>query len=57
MVRRHGSQSPVSLESTIDIFDAHVSCEQPAKCERAEVDIPDAIVDFFEADLFANAGM
>jgi hypothetical protein len=34
-----------------------VSFEQPAKFERAEVDIPDAIVDFFEADIFANAGM
>jgi hypothetical protein len=34
-----------------------VSFEQPAEFERTEVDIPDAIVDFREADLFANAGV
>ncbi len=28
MVRRHGSQSPESFESTVGIFDAHVSLEQ-----------------------------
>jgi hypothetical protein len=56
MVRRHGSPSPVSCESTIGIFDAQVAFEQPAECERAEGDIPDAIVDVLEADIFANAG-
>ena len=49
--------SYLSPLSTIDIFDAHVACEQPAKCERAEGDMPDAIVDFFAADIFAHAGM
>jgi hypothetical protein len=47
----------VSFQSTGDIFDAHVSFEEPAEFERAEVDIPDAIVDLLEADIFANAGV
>ena len=55
MVRRHGSQSPVSSESTIGIFDAHVAFEEPAEFEGAEGDIPNAIVNFFEADLCSDA--
>ena len=55
MVRRHAAQSPVSCEFPISIFDAHESCEQPAECERSEGDMPDAIVDVLEADIFANA--
>jgi hypothetical protein len=46
----------MSCESPIDIFDAPVSCEQPAKCEGAKVDMPDALVEFFEAAICANAG-
>jgi hypothetical protein len=57
MVRRHGSQSSVSCGSSIGIFDAHVSFEQPAECERSEVDILDALVDVLEADIFPNAGV
>ena len=57
MVRRHGSESPGSCESTIGNFDAQVSFEQPAACEQAAVDIPDAIVDIFAADIFASAGV
>jgi hypothetical protein len=57
MVRRHGSQSSASFQSTVDICDAYVSCEAPAACEGSEVDIPDAIVDCLKADIFANAGV
>jgi hypothetical protein len=32
-----------------------VSCEQPPECEGAEGDIPDAIIDFFEADIGSDA--
>jgi hypothetical protein len=56
MVRRHGSQSAVSLASTIDLFDAPGSFEPPAKCERAEGDMPAALVDGVEADIVAHAG-
>jgi hypothetical protein len=45
----------VSYESTIGIFDAPVSCEQPAECERAAGDMPDAIGDVLEADIFSDA--
>jgi hypothetical protein len=31
--------------------------EQPPEFEGAEVDIPDSIVDFLEADIFSNANM
>jgi hypothetical protein len=57
MVRRHGSQSPVSCESTRGIFNAHAAFEPPAACEWSEVDIPDAIIDFLEADIGSNAGV
>ena len=57
IVRRHGSQSPVSLKSTIGILDAHGSCQQPAEFERADGDMPDAIVNVLEADIFASAGV
>ena len=40
----------MSFESTIDIFDAPVSCEQPTAFEWAEIDIPDALIDCLEAD-------
>ena len=46
----------MSFESTIGIFDAHVSFEQPAEFEWAEGDIPDAIIDFLETDIFPGAG-
>jgi hypothetical protein len=47
----------VSCASPIDIFEAHVSFEQPAACERSKGDMPDAIVDVLEADIFACAGV
>jgi hypothetical protein len=31
--------------------------EEPAEFERAEVDIPDAIIDFFEADIGSDANV
>jgi len=39
----------VACSSTIVILDAHVPFMEPAEFERAEVDVPDAIVDFFQA--------
>jgi hypothetical protein len=47
----------VSFQSTVDIFDAHVSFEEPAACEGSAGDIPDAIVDVLEADIGLNAGV
>jgi hypothetical protein len=32
-----------------------MAVEQPTEFEGAEIDIPDAIIDFFEADLGSNA--
>jgi hypothetical protein len=34
-----------------------VSFEEPAEFEGAEGDMPDAIVNLLEADIFANAGV
>ena len=44
-----------SLQSPIRVFDAQVSLEQTAQLEGSEVNVPDSIVDLFEADVFANA--
>jgi hypothetical protein len=46
----------VAFESTIGILDAHMAFEQSPACEGADVDIPDAIVNFLEADLGSSAG-
>jgi hypothetical protein len=46
----------VSFQSTIGIFDAHMSFEQPTELEWAEIDMPDAIVDVLEADIFPGTG-
>ena len=43
-----------SLQSTISILDAHVPLEETTELERAEEDIPDAVVDFFEAGILAS---
>jgi hypothetical protein len=56
IVRRHGSQSPLSCESTIGIFDAYVSFEPAAERKRPEVDVPRPIADRFEADISTGAG-
>ena len=34
-----------------------MSLEQSTELERAEVDVPDAVIEFFEPDIFARAGM
>jgi hypothetical protein len=57
MVREQGSRSPVSCESTPDLFDAPVSWALLAACERAAVDMPEAIVAVFETDIVAHAGV
>jgi hypothetical protein len=46
----------VSLQSSVGIHDAHVTFEQTAEFWRSEIDIPDAVVDLFKADVLANAG-
>jgi hypothetical protein len=54
--RRHRSQSPASFESPVGLCDAPVPCEAAAECEGAEVDIPDAIIDFLKTDIVPGAG-
>lgn len=56
MVRRHGSPSAVSCESTIGLFAAPVVFEPPTACERAAGDLPDALVDGLEADRCPGPG-
>ncbi len=46
----------MSFESTLGIFDAHVSFEPPAEFQWAGVDIPDAIIDVLETDICPGAG-
>jgi hypothetical protein len=55
MVRGHRSQSPVPCEVTTGIFEAPMAFERPTEFEWAEVDIPDAIIDFFEANIGSDA--
>ena len=45
----------MSLKSTVSIFDTHMSFKQAAEFERTEVDVPDTVIDFFEANVFARA--
>jgi hypothetical protein len=40
---------------TVSIFDLHVSFVHASEFERSKVDIPDAIVDFFQSDILAGA--
>jgi hypothetical protein len=54
MVRRHGSPSPVSFQSTIGIFDAPMPFQQPTACEGPEVDVPHTIVNCLEPDVLAG---
>jgi hypothetical protein len=37
------------------IFNAHMAFEQPPECEGSEVYIPDPIVTFLKANVFADA--
>jgi hypothetical protein len=45
----------VSCESTLGIFDAHVSFQHSAELERPEGDVPHPVVDLCEADLCTGA--
>src|SRR6266849_5169825 len=44
-----------TIESPIRVFNAHVPLVQTAELQRAKVDGPDAVVDFLETDVFADA--
>lgn len=46
----------MSEEPTVGILDPHVSLVEPSQAHRAEVDIPDSIIDLLEAYVLANAG-
>jgi len=46
----------VACESIIFILDPHMLFMEPAEVERAEVGVPDAIVDFFQAHVLPGAG-
>ena len=45
----------MSFQSTIMILDSHVAFVKAAEFKGAEVDIPDAVIYFFEADILAGA--
>jgi hypothetical protein len=57
IVRGHGSQSPAAFQSTRGIFDAHMTFEEPTEFEGSEVDIPDPVVNFLEADICSDANV
>jgi hypothetical protein len=44
----------MALQPTKGIFDAHVSFQQSTDFKDAEVDVSDAVVDFFQPDIFAD---
>ena len=44
----------MTIELTVSIFDLHVSFVQATELEGAEVDIPQAVVDLFQADVFTD---
>jgi hypothetical protein len=54
MVRRHGSQSPVSCQSPRGIFAAPVPCKQPTAWEGPEGDVPHPRVNRLEPDVLAG---
>ena len=41
---------------TVGIFDLHEALVQAAELERSEVDVPETVIDFLEANLFAGTG-
>ena len=45
----------MSEEPTEGVFDPHVSLVEPTQAQRAEVDIPDSVIDLFEPEVFADA--
>jgi len=46
----------MAFQSTKCILDPYVFFEQASELERAEIDVPDAIIDFLEADVFPGTG-
>lgn len=53
-VRGHGLHI-VPPQSTKLIFYSHAALVQPTELERAEVDVPDAVVDLLEPDILPDA--
>jgi len=45
----------VARETAEGVLDLHVPLEEPPELERPEVHVPDAVVDFLQADVFADA--
>jgi hypothetical protein len=54
MVRRQGSPSPASCQSTLGIFDAPMPFKQSIECEGPEGDVPHTSVNLFEPDVRAG---
>lgn len=52
-VRRHGLHL-VAFQSAVFVLDAHVFFKQASEFEWTKIDIPDAIIDFFEANVLAS---
>ncbi len=45
----------MSFESTILVLDAHRAFMESAELQGAEIDVPDTVVDFFQADVLSGA--
>jgi hypothetical protein len=45
----------MSFQSTVVVFDSHLPFQKPSEFEGGEVDVPYAVVDFFETDILAGA--
>ena len=45
----------MAREPAEGVLDFHVSFDQPTELERPEVHVPDAVVDFLQAHVFADA--
>ena len=45
----------MSIEFTVGIFNLHVSFVQATELEWPKVDIPNAVVNFFQSNIFACA--
>lgn len=44
----------VTLQAAISILDSHVSLTQSSPGRAAEVNVPDSVIDLFEADIPAQ---
>jgi hypothetical protein len=45
----------MTVKSTVLVLDLHRAFMESAEFEWAEEDVPDAIIDFLEADVFSDA--